>query len=192
MQLSKKQAVWIIVIVMISPIILWLLFWLSILLSNNLYTHQLSQPGLWPVICSNRSCVTTSAWHKHYQSRKIFAEAVNEEPPTPEKALTTLARQHLVDKAKNSWPVSLTDARRYREEVLQNKSKEKIKQTTGLTLEEYDKYVVLPLLKQEILRTQMQAENFDAMFKQLARQRALWALPRGLIWDRESAKVIKQ
>jgi len=192
MVLSKGQVMVVFVLLLCSPILFWLLLWASVMLSPDLYTHELSKTGLWPVICSTRGCVTTSGWHKHYQARVLFAEAAKQEVPSPEEALTTLARQHLVDRAMTNWSVTKGDARRYREEVLQTKDEVKILESTGLAVADYDKFVILPLLKQEVLREQMKVDDFDEMFKRLAQERRVWALPRGLIWDKESATVVRR
>lgn len=192
MTLSKGQVVGVFIIILISPVLFWLLLWASILLSSSVYTHSLSKTGLWPIICSTRGCVTTSSWHKHYQARLVFAKAIEGETPSPEEALTTLARQHLVNKAIANWPVTIREARRYREEVLQVRDETKILETTGMAIDDYDKFVILPLLKQEVLREQMDITEFDELFKKLAADRDLWALPRGLKWDKETATVVKQ
>lgn len=176
-------------LILLSPVLLWTLLWVSIMLNRDIYQHSLSESGLWPIICSTRGCVTTSGWHKHYRSRLVFAKETRELAPTPEEALTTLARQHLVDKALGSSPVTLASAKRYREEVLQAKDAGQVLKATGLTLDEYDKQVILPLLKQEVLRQQLNSSTLDEMFKELAQERSLWVLPRGLVWDEVSAQV---
>lgn len=159
------------------------------MVSTNIYQHNLSESGLWPIICSSRGCVTTSGWHKHYRARLVFARETKQSMPTPEEALTTLARQHLVDKALGDSSITLGSARRYREEVLQAKDEEKIMKATGLNLNDYDSMVILPLLKQEMLRQRMKGETLEKMFEQLAAERKLWVLPRGLVWDKETAEV---
>lgn len=192
MALSRGQVVGVFVIILLSPVLLWLLVWVSVLMSKDVYQHQLSEPGLWPIICSTRGCVTTSGWHKHYRSRLVFAKAAAQTAPTPEEALTTLARQYLVNKALVNSPITVGDARRYREEVLQAKDAEQILKTTGLTLDEYDKLVVLPLLKQEVLRKRKNSSSLEELFKTLAKERRVWVLPRGLVWDQATVSVVRK
>jgi len=141
-------------------------------------------------MCSNQGCITTSGWHKHWQARLVFVAAAEQDKPAPEEVLTTLARQHLVDKALISSPVTLGDARRYREEVLLAKDEGQIVEVTGLSLDDYDKLVILPLLKQEVLKQQRGNESLETMFKELAKDRSLWVLPRGLKWDKDLATVV--
>lgn len=176
-------------IILLSPVLLWTLLWISIILSRDIYQHQLSESGLWPIICSTRGCVTTSGWHKHYRARLVFAQETEQTTPTPEEALTTLARQHLVDKELSDSPVTISNARRYREEVLQVRDGDKILKTTGLSLDNYDRLVILPLLKQEVLRQRRKDASLDEMYKGIAGKRGLWVLPRGLVWDEAEAKV---
>jgi hypothetical protein len=192
MTLSRKQVVALFLIILMSPVLFWLLLWASILTSSDVYTHDLSKTGLWPIICSTKGCVTTSGWHKHYQSLSFFNQATENDAPNPEEALTTLARQHLVNKAMSNWPVSIREARRYREEVLQVKDEQKILATTGMSVGDYDKYVILPLLKQEVLKEQKNIQEIDELYKQLSNERKMWVLPRGLIWDKETATVVKR
>jgi len=189
MALSKGKVGVIFLIILMSPLLLWILLWISITLSRDVYQHQLSESGLWPIICSTRGCVTTSGWHKHYRARQVFARETGQTAPTPEEALTTLARQYLVDKALGDSPVTLASARRYREEVLQAKDEDKILKATGLNLDDYDELVILPLLKQEVLRQRKKSANLEEMFGQLAKERKLWVLPVGLVWDKETAEV---
>lgn len=189
MALSKRKVVGIFIIILLSPVLLWTILWISIMVNRNIYQHSLSESGLWPVICSTRGCVTTSGWHKHYRARGVFARETGQNAPTPEEALTTLARQHLVDKALGDSPITLGNARRYREEVLQAKDEAKIVEATGLSLDDYDKLVILPLLKQEVLRQRKKSASLEEMFSQLAQERKIWVLPRGLVWDKETAEV---
>lgn len=189
MALSKGKVVGIFLIILLSPVVLWLLLWVSIMISRDVYQHKLSESGLWPIICSTRGCVTTSGWHKHYRARLVFARETKQSTPTPEEALTTLSRQHLVDKALGDSSITLGSARRYREEVLQAKDEQKIVKATGLSLNDYDSLVILPLLKQEMLRQRMKSETLEKMFEQLSMERRLWVLPRGLVWDKERAQV---
>lgn len=192
MALSKEQVVGVFLMILVSPVLFWLLLWGSLLLSSSVYTHDLSKAGLWPIICSTRGCVTTSSWHKHYQARLVFAETTKAQAPSPEEALTTLARQHLVDSAMVKWPVTIREARRYREEVLRVQDEAKILETTGMSVDDYDRFVILPLLKQEVIREQMGVKEFEEVFISLANKHKLWVLPRGLIWDKETATVVKR
>jgi hypothetical protein len=143
----------------------------------------------WPVVCSLRGCITTTAWQQHWVARRAFAEAAGETPPAPLEALTTLARQHLVRHSFLRVPVEQQDAVRYREEVLGLRDEAAVREATGLTLNEYDTAVLLPLLQQEAVRQERTIESLDELFATLARERLLVALPWHLKWNREAARV---
>lgn len=144
----------------------------------------------WPVACSLRGCVTTTAWQAQVAARTTFNRAGSQPAPTADEALTTLLRQHLVSHAFIRVPVTAQDAVRYREEVLNAREEAAVQETVGLSLADYDTYVILPLLQQEALRQERKVESFDELFTLLARERPLWVLSRGLAWDKSTAKVV--
>jgi len=81
------------------------------------------------------------------------------------------------------------DARRYREEVLQAKDPEQIERATGLTIPQYDKLVVLPLLQQEAVRLERSADNYEILFADLAKDRPIVILAWPYRWDGETGSV---
>lgn len=160
-----------------------------VLTADNPLENPLGGKIAWPVACSSRGCITTLDWQQNLQARKMFSQVLEESPPTATQALTTTIRHHLVKHALLSSSVTLEDARRYRKEILHLDDEKLVKETSGLTLDEYDKMVLMPLLRQEALRQQYHVESFDDLFKQLARDRRIVVLPLGLTWNREEAKV---
>lgn len=166
--------------------------WMAVLLQLDPLKSRFGALLPWPVACSLRGCVTTTAWEAHSAARVAFNQAVHQPAPTAAEALTTLIRQHLVSHAFVRVPVTAQDAVRYREEVLNARDEATVRETVGLSLADYDKYVILPLLQQEALRQETKVETFDELFTLLARERPMWALSRGLVWDRSTAKVIER
>jgi hypothetical protein len=121
-----------------------------------------------------------------------FAEATGQTPPSQADALTTVVRQHLVRNAFLRAPVSKQDAVRYREEVLKARDSQAVRDATGLTLDDYDTFVILPLLQQEALRQERRVESLDELFKLLAAERPVFVLAWPLKWDRGVAKVVER
>lgn len=110
----------------------------------------------------------------------------------PTESLTTAVRAHLVEEAFARAPVNLQDAKRYRETVLRLPVDSELLAEMGFTADEYDRVVLLPFLLQEALRQQYRAESIDELYRILEKQRGLWVLPRGLVWNSEIAAVERQ
>lgn len=165
--------------------------WIWLLLSVDAFSHPLSS-GAWPLACSWRmGCISSATWHKHHQARLIFAEVTKSEKPLPITTLTSLIRQRLVSNSFLPVPISREDAKRYREKVLEMNEEETVKNTTGLSLKEYDKLVILPLLRQEALRQQKGFNSLDDLFVSLANDNSVYVLSKGLVWDKEKAEVVQ-
>lgn len=165
--------------------------WAWILLSGDVFSHPLTS-GAWPLVCSRQmGCITSAAWYNHYQTRSMFARVTESEEPEPVAALTSLIRQSLVKNSLALVPISREDAKRYREQVLGMHKEKAVKETTGLSLKEYDELVILPLLRQEALRQQKGFDSFDDLFVSLARDKSVYVLSRGLVWDKEKAEVVE-
>lgn len=166
--------------------------WVWILLSSDVFSHPLSK-GAWPLACSSQlGCITSAAWHNHYRARLVFADVTESEKPEPISVLTSLIRQRLVRNSFLLIPISREDAKRYREKVLGMYEEKVVKETTGLSLKEYDELVILPLLRQEALRQQKGFDSFDDLFISLARDNSVYVFPKGLVWDKEKAEVVRR
>ena len=146
----------------------------------------------WPVVCSTRGCVTTWDWQRQQTLAEAFAQASDSPPPTSAATLTTLVRQHLVRFATATSDVTLADAARYREEILNVSSTEQLQETLPVTLEEYDELIVLPYLAQESLRHHQRAETPADLHQKLASERLLIVLPFQLRWNAGNATVIEK
>ncbi|MBI4022249.1 MAG: hypothetical protein HY372_02740 [Candidatus Andersenbacteria bacterium] len=189
MEAERRRALQVVILLAALPVLLGGL-WLTVLLNKDPLNSTLGTRFPWPVACSLRGCVTTTAWDKQLEARTAFNQAAKQPPPTAPEALTTLVRQHLVSHAFIRVPVTAQDAVRYREEVLNARDESAVQEAVGLPLKDYDNLVILPLLQQEALRQERRVETFDEMFTLLARERPVWVLLRGLVWDKASAKVI--
>ncbi|MEX1997560.1 MAG: hypothetical protein WEA04_02690 [Candidatus Andersenbacteria bacterium] len=162
--------------------------WAGVLLGPN-PLQQVSAAFPWPVACSLRGCVSSRSWQRFHNIRAAFALATNQAPPTGAESLTTLVRQHLVEHATTTSPITPADARRYREEILNLTTDEQVQPITSLTLEEYDYFIVEPFLRQEALRELRHAETPVDLYQQLAGEQRIVVLPRKLYWDKAAGRV---
>lgn len=181
--------VWGLAVLLGLPMLVVLILWNWVLVVDDTLNNPAASFVNWPVACSTRGCVTTKMWREHYQARQAFAANSKQEPAPPHEALTTLLRQHLIKHAFLRTPVTTRDAVRYREEILGVRGEKHVLQATGLTLEEYDELVILPLLQQEALKQQNSAESNDELYRLLAKKRWIFVFPWHLSWDREQAAV---
>ena len=163
--------------------------WVWVLASENPLDNPIAGWLPWPVACSTRGCVTMWSWQRHELAAAIFAQATEEERLSPAATLTTLVRQHLAHYAQLKSPITDADAARYREDILNATDEAWIQSATGMTLVDYDEYVVKPFLEQESVRQQRRAEQVDDLYKQLAQERWVIVLPFSLSWDREQGRV---
>lgn len=143
----------------------------------------------WPVVCSTRGCITTRDWQRQQAAVALFAQRSEREELSLVDSLTTLVRQHLAHYGQLKSPITDTDAARYREEILNGKDENLIREATGLSPADYDELVIKPFLEQESLRQQRRAETAEDLYKQLAQERTIFVLPRNLTWNAQEAKV---
>lgn len=178
--------VWLLVlVVLIAPVALWGV----VLVSDDPLTSKVADIFLWPIACSTRGCITTQSWQDHHKTRVSFAEASESEKPTSADTLTTLIRQHLVENSLLKSPVNMADATRYRVEVLNVSNEGQTEAILGLSLEQYDREVVLPFLKQEALVQEKGFESADELFASLAQERSILVLPLVFRWDKEKGSI---
>ncbi len=187
--MSKKF--FIILLAIFLPLAVWFGLWLWILASAQPINNPLAGYPLWPVACSTRGCITTSAWSVQHQLGVQFAKATASDAPSPETSLTTAMRRHLVDHASVQQPMTLADARRYREDVLNVKNSGQLQNLLQVELEVYDENVILPYLRQEVLRGQMSVESTEELYGQLSAQRYMAVLPFHFGWNKEKGEVTR-
>lgn len=157
--------------------------------SPDVRNHPLAFLAYWPVACSTRGCVTLASWEEQILLDSGFSAIVGSDPVPARDSLTTAIRRHVVGNAFLRSPVTDTDARRYREEVLHISDIDFLADTSVTSLEEYDELVILPFLQQEALREQYSVETVAELYAQLTNERAVVVLPRNYWWDRESGTV---
>lgn len=190
MRRSARRIVLGLTVIILLPVVSVLALWGWVLSSDETLSNPVASYAGWPVACSVRGCITTKTWQSHYRTRQAFAKAVEQEAPQPVEALTTLLRQHLVEHAFLRTPVTVREAARYREEILGARDENQILLASGLTVEEYDQLVILPLLQQEALKQQNSVESSQELYHLLAADRSIVVLPWRLRWDSERAEVV--
>jgi hypothetical protein len=166
-----------------------LALWLWVISTSDPLRHPLASRAPWPVACSTRGCIYTTDWVRHADARRLFATEAGKEQPTSADTLTTLIRQHLAHHTVLPNTVTIADARRYREDILNLKDSQQTQETTGLDLAAYDQYIVVPFLEQEQARQIRKAETIDDLYKVLAGERWIIVLPFSLGWNKEEGKV---
>ena len=166
--------------------------WISVLAAGRPAAHTFAKMGPWPVACTTRGCVTTTAWREFHRLNVLFTQAVEIDEPSDSESLTAVLRRGLVEAAQLRTPVTPADARRYREEILRFRDEALLNETLGLTLAEYDEEVILPFLQQEALKTELAVESTEELYQQLAQERWVIILPFGLKWDKKSGMVVSR
>ncbi len=170
--------------------LLWAVMWSWVLISSKTPNNRLSAWPVWPVACGSYGCVSSSTWQKHYQAMTAFSKLADKEKPSREDSLTTLVRQKMVRGEIPGKLVTKDDVKRYREEVLKLTDESLVNENMKLTIDEYDKLVIRPLLEQEALREQLKL-NLGKLFANLANSRKVYVLPMGLMWDESKAKATR-
>ncbi len=174
------------------PAVTWLVLWIWLLSAKQPLQHPLASYPLWPVACSTRGCVTSSSWLLQHQLQLAFAQALYQDMPSPEKSLTTAVRQHILAQAFLRSPVTVSEAKRYREEVLHISDREQLKNILDLPLADYDTNVILPLLQQEALRQERKTESREELYGQLSKERLIILLPFQLRWNKDSGEAVRR
>lgn len=166
--------------------------WIWILASREPLHNLWARILPWPVVCTTRGCVTTKAWAIQVALSAQYTSRVQEAVPSALESLTTAVRRHLLTHAFVVKPVTVADARRYREEILHLKDEAQIQDVTGVSSEQYDQQVILPFLQQAALQQQRNAESVDELYAGLAQERWVLVLPFHLRWDKDSGSVVQR
>ncbi len=191
LSMSRKITFWSLLVIGIAAV-LWLISWLLVLSSNEPINSPLSRIPVWPVACTSRGCITSAGWLAVHRPVVGFAQATKQPVPSSRQTFTTAIRQHLVEHAFLQSPITLADARRYREEVLRITNSDQIKEIIGQPLEYYDEHAILPFLQQEALKQQRKVESTQELYSLLAKERIVIVLPFGYGWDKEKGETIKK
>lgn len=164
--------------------------WLVTLADSNAPQSRVSRLFPWPVACSARGCVTTQSWKAQQDLSNRFAQNIRGEPVTPESALTSVMRRHLVRHAVFGAATTRNDARQYRENILHLKDEKLLQETLGIGFAEYDELVILPFLQQSVLQEQRKAETIEELYAGLSQERIVVVLPFHLRWDKDTGRVV--
>lgn len=174
----------------ITPLVLLFGMWVWLLSKPAPFDYSWAAEGLWPVACSTRGCVTTEDWSRQFRIAEKFALLTASSQQTLDESLTSAIRQHLLHHAFFKSPVTEADAKRYREQVLNVNQVEFLQENLGMSLEDYDRHVVLPFLEQEALKSQNKVESVDELYSGLSKERFILFLPFKYKWDRAAGKVL--
>lgn len=187
--LSKKAAVVSgIVVGVVLAVVVSGAIWLY--RSDDVLGHPLANVSFWPIACTTRGCVSVGQLKHQVGLDQSFASLLEVESPTVASSFTTVVRRHVVEHAFLRSPVTLADARRYREEVLHISEAGSLPDTLT-SLEEYDELVILPFLQQEALREQHSTESMEELYGQLANDRRVWVFPIAYSWESERGAIVK-
>lgn len=145
-----------------------------------------------PIACGSHGCIRTSDLEYQTQYDAAFTRSTTSAVSSKQTILTTLVRRYLVHHAKNTVPLSLTDARKYRNDVLRVNDEAVVKALGFSSFEEYDRLVILPYLIQEALVKQRSLRDTDELYANLAEEQRIFLFVSGYRWDRTRGKVVAE
>ncbi|MBI3251505.1 MAG: hypothetical protein HYZ62_01180 [Candidatus Andersenbacteria bacterium] len=184
-----KPYLWVLVFLVAVPGIFVAGTWIRFLLAETPFHYAWVQ-GAWPLACSTRGCITTADWARQFEVAKRFAVFTGGAAQTPAQALTSALRQHLLSHAFFKSPVTVADAKRYRQEILNVQRTDFLETNLGMSAEEYDQYVILPFLEQQALMGQYKAESTEELYKLLSQERFLVLFTWHYRWDRATGSIL--
>ncbi len=174
------------------PSVLLTAGWLWLLFSPTPLAVPIASWAPWPMACTSHGCITTQDWLRQQQLNTAFAQTTKTEAPSDKAILTTLIRHHLVEVAVLSSPVKPSDAKRYREDILNLKTTDQLQRAIPVSLETYDTYVIIPFLQQEALKQERKIATTNELYIQLAGERKVFLLPLTLHWDTDKGMVVSR
>ncbi len=187
---SIAQKFWKTIIALLVVVLVgYLGVWVSVLAAREPLNHPLAHLRLWPVACSTRGCITTAEWINQHGLALTFARAANQGLPTSSDSLTTAVRRHMVEHAFLRSPVTIADAERYREEVLNTTDAAQLQEILEIDQDSYDSNILLPFLQQEALREQLKVESTQELYGALSADRAVFVLPFYFSWNKEKGEI---
>jgi len=188
--MKRKSLLTILGAILLAIILIWLGGWLWLLAASNTLQNPLARWPVFPVACTTRGCITSATWLQHHQRAAAFSTASLVDIPGPTESFTTIVRHHLLTHATVQAPATLADAGRYREEVLHLNSQEQLDDIFPVSLDEYDRQVILPFLQQEGLRQLHKVETTEELYRILSQQRRVIILPFQYTWNPDQGAVI--
>lgn len=170
----------------------WVGTWVWLVTSKDILNHPLASLPIYPLACTTRGCITSASTLNFHQRAVAFSFASLTDAPTFEESLSTVIRRHLAKEAFLRSPVTLADAKRYREEILHITSEDKIKEVASMSVAQYDEDVLVPFLQQEALRQQHSVESTEELYGILSSQRRVFLLPYYFRWDTDRGQVVSK
>jgi hypothetical protein len=122
----------------------------------------------------------------------MFAQTTERASLAPVDSLTSGVRYLLAEGEVQGTLPTLTEAARYRQDILNLTDENLLQRYTGFTAADYDRYVLLPFLYQEMVRQQRSVASPEALYHDLAQEQRVIILSRALIWDTDKAAVISR
>lgn len=175
-------------ITMLIGFLTWCAFYIWLLALANPADHPLMYMPLWPAACTSRGCITSAAWLKQHT---LMNNAYVLEEVSYADSLTTAVRKHLILTTGMNSSVTQDDVRRYREDVLHVATTEDLGSDFKISLQEYDRHVVLPYLTQEALKTERRVESTEELYALIATERSVIVLPFRFRWNKDRGEVIR-
>lgn len=177
-------------LVIALALIAYIALWLWLLSARDTLSHPLAEIPIFPVACSTRGCVTSANWNTRHRLSTNFATATGQDAPSVDQSLTNTVRTHLIQHAFLKSPVTLVDARRYREEVLYIKNNDQLEQAVGVGTTTYDAAILMPFLQQEALKLQHKVESTEELYTLLSGERTIVLLPFHFQWDKQTGQAL--
>lgn len=191
--MSKERlarAITILLVVIIGiPLLTLFSGWLWILFSSKPLEVPIATWVPWPIACTTHGCITILDWQRQKDLTVAFATATKTDLPNDNALLTTVIRHHLVQHAVITLPVTLSDAKRYREDILHILTQEQLQKTMPVSLATYDTSVIVPFLEQEAVKQERHIDTSEALYAALASQRKVFLLPLTIAWDTHKGVV---
>src|SRR3989344_7617407 len=159
MTMSGKKILTIVGLIVAALLLFGVGIYLWFLSSDAPLENPVANLFPWPVACTTRGCITAKTWQQQHALAQAFAATVKQTPPTPTETLTSAIRRELLSYTVIRSPVTLADARRYREEILHVKNEATLVDSFGVTATDYDRLVLMPFLQQEALRQERSLES---------------------------------
>lgn len=143
-----------------------------------------------PIACGTHGCLRAAEFTQQRTYDSAFALSTQSTPPSIEVTLTTVLRRYLLAHAILSSPISLSDAARYRIDVLHMTDDAIAKGLGFFSLAEYDERVIVPFITQEALMQERHLDTPSTLYAQLAQEQWLLLLKPGYRWDRATGEVV--
>ncbi len=143
-----------------------------------------------PIACGSNGCIRNAEAISQEMHDRAFARSTNGHEPNMKEILTTVVRRYLLAHASITSIISISDAARYRTEVLHATDISALEKLGFSSFEEYDKLVLIPFLQQQALMKQRRIESPSALYAQLAQEQSIFLFKNGYRWNTATGEVV--